>query len=256
MRSHTATASLAALAAAFSAVPAAGQAPWSVAGELQDSDRSTGEGDHRYDEHAVRLEAGQRYRISVESEAFDPVAQLYRAGEDEPVAENDDSGASLNSRISYAPPSGGDFVLRVIGFSADARGAYTAEVAPMPPLPAPIASPGTAVTTSGTWSLWQGELGPADADLDGQHYDDYLIRVEAGQTRYISVDSSSFDPLVQLLLPAARDSVPVETLDGDDDAGAGLNALLAFAPEEAGDYIVRVTSYGQGTGAYRLWVSQ
>ena len=28
----------------------------------------------------LRLEAGQRYRISVNSEAFDPVARLYRAG--------------------------------------------------------------------------------------------------------------------------------------------------------------------------------
>ena len=43
----------------------------------------------------------------------------------------------------------------------------------------------------------------------------------------------------------------------DDDNGVGLNSLLVFEAGEAGDYIIRVTSFGQGsTGAYRLWVSQ
>ena len=257
MRPAFATASFAAIALALPAAPAAAQEPWAQAGALTDADSQTGDEHHRYDDHAIRLEAGRRYRLSVNSEAFDPVARLYRAGEDEPVAENDDWGEGLNSRISYAPPASGDYVLRVAGFSADARGAYTAEVAPLPPLPAPISDPGTPTAVTGTWSLWQGRLAAGDPEQDGKHYHDYLIRVAAGQTRYITLDAQGFDGLIQVLRPADRDSEPLQTIDGDDDTGPGTNPLLGFQPDEAGDYIVRVTSFGEdATGAYRLWISQ
>jgi len=257
MRPAFATVSFAALALAMLAAPAAAQEPWAHSGELTDSDSQTGDEHHRYDDHAVRLEAGRRYRLSVNSEAFDPVARLYRAGEDEPVAENDDSGESLNSRISYAPQASGDYILRVTGFSADARGAYAVEVAPLPPLPAPISDPGTPTTVTGTWSLWQGRLADTDPDRDGKHYHDYLIRVAAGQIRYITLEGQGFDGLIEVLRASDRDSEPLQTIDGDDDSGPGTNPLLGFQPDEAGDYIVRVTSFGEGaTGAYRLWISQ
>lgn len=250
----------AAAMAALLAAPASGQPGseplWSAEGRLDDSDSQEEDG-RRYDEHRLRLEAGRRYRISAGSDDFDTVIRLYRPGEADPVAENDDSGESLNSRINYAPVEAGDYVLRVTSFSEEGRGAYSASLETLPPLPPPSTAPGTPVTVTGTWSLWQGELAASDPDEDGHHYDDYLIRVEPGQTRYISVEAQDFDTLVQVLSAAGRDSDPPEAVDGDDDAGAGLNALLAFAPEEAGDYVVRVTSYGQGdAGAYRLWISQ
>ena len=255
MRKFTAV-SLAALAMAIVAQPAAAQGtgqPWTVSGELTDSD-AQGEEEHRYDDHRIRLEAGQRYRLSVNSDAFDPLARLLRVGQTEPVAENDDHGESLNSRISYSPAEGGDYVLRVTGFAADARGAYTAEVAQLPPLPAPVSQPTQTVPVTGTWALFQGDLAASDPDRDGKNYDDYLIHVAAGQVRYISLEGQGFDALVQVLPAGEREGEPIEQ---DDDTGAGTNSLLAFAPEEAGDYIVRVTSFEQNvTGPYRLWVSQ
>jgi hypothetical protein len=255
MRKFTAT-SLAALAMAFVAQPAAAQSggqPWTVSGELSDAD-AQGEEQHRYDDHRIRLEAGQRYSLSVNSDAFDPVARLLRAGQTEVLAENDDFGDGLNSRIAYTPGASGDYVLRVTGFSADARGAYTAEVAQLPPLPAPISQPGETVPVTGAWSLWRGEITATDPDKDGKHYDDYLIHVAAGQVRYILLEGQGWDTLVQVFRLNDREGEPIEQ---DDDTGAGLNALLAFAPEEPGDYVVRVTSFDEnGTGPYRLWVSQ
>src|SRR6185436_19238640 len=109
MRLHTL--SLAALAAALAA-PAMAQpaAPIHITGELTTSD-TRGEEEHRYDDLRVHLESGQRYRLSVNSEAFDPVAHLYRPGnffnEKTEVAMNDDSDG-LNSRISYTPTESGD----------------------------------------------------------------------------------------------------------------------------------------------------
>lgn len=243
---------------AMHAAPALAQSEtWSGSGRLEDSDAQTGDG-NRYDDHAIRLEAGQRYRISVNSEEFDPVAQLRRAGSPDPVAENDD-GDGLNPRINYTPTESGNYSLRVYGYSSDGRGAYSALVEPLPPAPPPITTPGTPTPVTGTWLLWQGELSTSDGLAGDRHYDDYLVRFEAGQARYISLEAlgGELDPMIQVIRADRRDSDPLEMIDGDDDTGVNVNSLLAFRAEEAGDYVIRVTSYGQGaTGAYRLWVSR
>jgi hypothetical protein len=253
MRIATIAVSLAALAATPALAQGPG-APLNITGELQDSD-AKGDEDHRYDDHRIRLEAGQRYRITVEAEGFDTVARLMREGQEEPVAENDDYGEGLNSRIAYSPTESGDYVLRVMGFAAEARGPYTARVEQAPPLPAPISTAGTAVSTTGTWSLWEGALADTDPDHDGRHYVDYLVHFDAGQRRFISLEAvGDWDPMIEILTAAEREG---DAADQDDDSGVGLNSLLAFQAEEAGDYIVRVTSFGEGsTGRYRLWVSQ
>src|SRR5438045_4702048 len=93
------TASVAAMAFTFMAAPAAAQEPWSVSGEITNSDAG-GDGPH-YDNHMIHLDAGTRYRISVDS-SIDTVARLFRQGSDQPVAENDD-GDGLNPRISFTP---------------------------------------------------------------------------------------------------------------------------------------------------------
>ena len=157
------TASVAAMAFTLIAAPAAAQQPWTVSGEITDSDAG-GTGPH-YDTHTVRLEAGTRYRFSVDSSAFDSVARLYRQGSDQPVAENDD-GEGLNPRLNYTPAEGGDYTLRVLGFGADGRGAYTASLATLPPL-----QPGVPVP----WSA-SGRIEDRDPDsgvgAPGPRYDE------------------------------------------------------------------------------------
>jgi hypothetical protein len=252
MRTILGTASLAVMALA--AFPAAAQTtgqPWTASGELTDGD-AQGEEQRRQDDHPIRLEAGQRYRLSVESEAFDPMARLLRVGVAEPVAENDDF-EGLNSRINYAPTESGDYILRVTAFAAEGRGAYTARVEQQAPLPPPVSQPTSTETVTGTWSVYAGELTETDPDKDGRPYDDYLVTLAPGQTRTISLQAQGFDPVVQVLQVADRDGEPV---DQDDDTGAGFNSLLGFQPETAGDYIVRVISFeGAARGSYRLFVS-
>ena len=258
MRLHTL--SLAALAAALAA-PAMAQTaavPMHVTGALADSDAQSEE-HHRYDDIRVHLEAGQRYRLSVDSEAFDPVAHLYRPGDvftdESQVAMNDDSDG-LNSRISYAPTESGDYTLRVTGFAAEARGAYTADAAILPPLAPPITTPGTPTAVNGTWLLWEGELSATDEESGSQYHDDYLIHLDAHQIRYISLEGIGFDALVQIIRPADRGSDSPEVIDSDDDSGVGLNSLMAFSPDEGGDYIVRVSGLGDhAKGRYRLWIT-
>jgi stress-induced morphogen len=232
------TVSIAATAIVFLAAPAWAQAPWSGSGELTDND-SVGDGQHRYDDHPIRLEAGQRYRIAVNSEAFDPVARLYRAGEREPVAENDDS-SGLNPRISYAPAASGDFVLRVTAFAAEGRGAYTAGVAALPPLP-----PGAAVPWSVSGRIDDGDS--ADDDSEAHRYDEHVLRLEAGRRYRISVSSDAFDTVARLYRPGTEEQVAE-----NDDSGGTLNSLISYRPGESGDYVLRVSPLaGNGRGAYR-----
>lgn len=250
---HVIAASLAVVAAALAA-PSFAQPTeiWSTQGRIEDSDSQDAD-QFRYDDHLIRLEAGRRYRIHAASEDFDTYLQLYRAGGSDPLAENDDY-EGLNSRISFTPEEAGEYRVRVRSYSPEGRGAYTASAEAMPPLPAPVSTPDSTVDSSGSWALWQRDLASTDPDLEGRHFDDYLITMAAGQTRWISVDSTVIDPMVAILPGSDPEADPI---DLDDDAGPGVNALLGFQAEEAGSYIVRVTSYGQGeTGAYRLWVSR
>jgi hypothetical protein len=243
------------LAAAFAA-PAAAQAPWTAEGRLQNGDDQ--DGDHRlYDIHALLLGAGTRYRVSVESPqegGFDTVLQLLRPGSTAPLAENDDAGGTLNSRLAFTPDRSGEYLIRVHSFNPEGRGPYTVRVEPLPPLPPPIsAAPSATATTS--WRIWDGALGADDPDNDGHHYDDYLVHLGAGQ-HLIGLDATGpepFDTLVQLFRPQTREGDP---LDADDDGGRDLNSLLIFEASEAGDYIVRVTSFGDNAaGPYRLRIS-
>ena len=247
------------LAGAASPAPAqpSPDTPWTAEGRLEDGDSVDPDGEHRFDDFGFRLEAGRRYRISASSDDFDTLIRLFHAGSSDPAAENDDAGGSLDSQLVFVPPRTDSYVLHVTSFTADGRGAYAARIEMLPPLRPPVSTPGTPVAASGTWSLWQGELGPADPDEDGRHYDDYLVRLEAGRTHWISLEAPGFDPVVQVLQAAGGTADPAAPVDGDDDAGVGFNALLAFTVEETGDYVVRVASYEQGeSGAYRLWISR
>lgn len=247
-----AAASFAFLAGGAAAQPAPDQ-PWSVQGRIEDSDRQDDES-HRYDAHPLRLEAGRRYRISASSEDFDTLIRLYRAGEDVPVAENDDFDVEqgLNSRLSYSPPDSGDYVLRVLSYAEDGRGAYTASAETLPPLPPP-SSERPSSRPRLRFQVWDGELSESDPDRDGSVFDDYLVHMRAGETRVISAESASFDPMVWVMRADNREG---DAIDADDDTGPGLDSLLGFRAEEEADYVVRVTSYGSGgRGAYRLRVS-
>ena len=228
---------IAAPASAQDTAPASAQQAWTVSGEITDSD--PGGREPHYDNHTIRLEAGQRYLISVDSTAFDAVAQLYRAGTAEPVAQNDD-GSGLNPRIRYTATESGDYTLRVLGFSAEARGAYTATLASLPPL-----QPGVPVPWSASGRIETSD--PATAGDDGYHYDEYTLRLEAGRRYILRVQASDFDPIARLY-PAGEDNAVAE----NDDDGDGLNSRISFAPETSGDYTLRVAPLaGDGRGSYR-----
>ncbi|WP_188055865.1 PPC domain-containing protein [Sphingosinithalassobacter sp. CS137] len=237
----------------FATVPAQAQTqgtPWTVEGALADEDATDSDG-RRYDDHAVTLEAGQRYRLSLDAEDFDTLLKLYRTTDADPVAENDDAGGSLNSALTFVPEESGTYTLRATSFDAEGRGGYTATVATLAPLPAPVTQPIGSETM--TWQIYTGALTANDPAEQG-YFDDYLVSLAAGETVWIHLTADNYDTMVQVF-PADRRSG--EPLASDDDSGGELNSLLIFTPETSGDYIVRSTSFEEGaTGAYRLRVGK
>ena len=228
----------------FAAAPGLAQVPWTVEGQLQNGDDRDSE-QRFYDVHPVLLVAGQRYRISVVSPegGFDTTLQLLRPGSLEPLAQNDDDGSSLNSRLAFTPDRSGVYLVRVSSFSPSVRGAYTARVEAQPPLPPPIATAPTATATT-SWRIWDGALGEGDPDSDGRRFDDYLIHLSGGV--------EPFDTLLQIFPAGAREGEPIAS---DDDGGRNLNSMLVFEAEREGDYVVRATSFGNAAaGPYRLRV--
>lgn len=235
--------------ALLAATPAAAQAqpaPNVIQGNIQVCEAARGE-------HRVNLEAGRRYSISASSDAFDTYLRLLPPGSEEPVAENDDSGDSLNSRINFTPPTSGEYVVRVSSYSPGGTGAYSLRVEPAAPLPALVTRPTR--TERGQWRIYQGSLSATDPADNERRYDDYELRLGAGETAMIHVTGEGdLDSQIMIYSADGRGGDPITT---DDDGGGGVNPFVFFAPEEAGTYVVRVTSFGPNeTGNYRLRISQ
>lgn len=204
-------------------------------------------------EHRVQLQSGQRYNITATSEAFDTYIRLLRPGSEDVIAEDDDSGGNTNARLVYAPTQSGEYIVRVSSFAPGGTGDYALSVTPAAPLPALVTRPTR--TERGQWTVFQGELSNNDAVESGKRYDDYELRLAAGETAMIHVQAAAgSDTMLQIFKADQRGVTP---LASDDDGGGGTNPFLFFAPEEAGTYVVRVIGFAEDTrGTYRLRISR
>lgn len=87
---------------------------------------------------------------------------------------------------------------------------------------------------------------------DNSFYEEYALRLTAGQGVVITLNSSAFDAFVQIGRGRGAD---YEVLNADDDGGGETNARLRFRADEAGTYIVRANTLNEGeTGAYTIAV--
>lgn len=95
-----------------------------------------------YEDWRLPLRQGEAVRIDLvaiaatpEDEPFDTYLELRRPGAGEPLAVNDDQPDSLNSRIDFAAPATGDYIVRVRPLLEDDSGGYTLRIGAMrPPL--------------------------------------------------------------------------------------------------------------------------
>jgi hypothetical protein len=267
-----------------------------VVGTIQAGQQAQGvlsQADARYDgkpfqAYNFACVAGQAFQMDVTSSwdnyalVFDPMGNV--------VARDDDSGGSLNARVTYTCLTTGTYRLAVTAFSSSTTGgAYTMQVTsmagptqpmiqPAPPViqpaqpliqpaqpliqPAPgvtlpqptitggIAAPGQ-VATIAYGQMMQGRLEQGDQTMnDGTFADVWTFQGNAGQTVTVDVMSDEFDAYCQLLDAAGN------RLGEDDDSGGNLNARLTVALPASGQYQIVVNNFGdtRRTGLYRVWL--
>ncbi|MDX1995303.1 MAG: PPC domain-containing protein [bacterium] len=214
---------------------------------------------------AFEATAGQIASISLESNAFDPYVLLEGPG-GEVIAEDDDSGDSLNSLLVTELPENGTYTIVITSFSAIvsdgedfATGDFTltlteeSEPRPIDPTTEPTeptepveAVDGGAIAVGDTV---EGTLTEAAPSIN------YTFEGQAGELVTITMISEDFDTYLILFdggTEVARD---------DDSAGNLDSRIGPIALPESGTYTILATSFGietsgsPGTGSFTLSVT-
>jgi hypothetical protein len=216
----------------------------SASGELSPLDNQRRSGKY---EDVYRFEGrrGQRLSIELTSDDFDSYLLLNGPG-GYAMSNDDGEGMELGSRLIVELPADGTYRVSATSFAPGAMGAYEIKAAlaganakldqPLPSEPIQIGA-----TVDGR--LESGESGTRDKIQDR-----YRLTAQRGERVRINVASADFDTLLTLQLPDG-------TLLSNDDHGeeTSTNSRLETVLAEAGEYVVSVTSYGEGeTGKYRL----
>lgn len=164
------------------------------------------ENDYYLDAYRISGNAGDRVAITMRSEAFDSYLEVGRMVDDvfEAVAYDDDGAGELNSRLAFTFPESGDYIVRARTFAANTTGAYSIDVAtlpPPPPPPAPIAIQ-IGQTVQGSFTEDSPSYGADDPMLgfgpDGRHYALYTLTGSAGQSATVTLRSTDFDSYLEI----------------------------------------------------------
>lgn len=217
-----------------------------INGELGGRDAETEDG-QRYDAFTFRARAGERFAVSLDSSAFDPVVRVGRGGRGEftELAMNDDGADSgLNSRLTFTAPENGEYLIRVTPLSGAGEGAYTLGLAEGPePAAAQDIEIGATVEGRLTETDGKSENGvPADA---------YRFSGREGQRIRIDMSSSDFDTYLQLF-----DENRSSLAEDDDGAPEGTDSRLNFTLPSTGTYVLEARAFANATGDYSLSITE
>ncbi|MDX2274239.1 MAG: PPC domain-containing protein [Hyphomonadaceae bacterium] len=198
------------------------------------------------DWYRINFTEGQAVRLSLTSaEGDDALADPYlvmHGPDGAELAQDDDGGEGLNSRLEFAAPSAGAYYLEVRGFDVEtAQGRYVIMLTP-----GEIGdNPESAESVSANAEPFQSTIGAA-GDVDW-----FALDMIEGRPYRINVEGAdgSFDPMVRLIDSAG------EEIATDDDGGPGLNAYLSYTSVAGGMYYVAVSGFGDSTGMYGVRVS-
>jgi thiol-disulfide isomerase/thioredoxin len=192
------------------------------------------------------FEKGKAYEIGLMSTDFD--AFLYLIGPDgSKLAEDDDSGGSLNSRIHWNATITGKYRILATSLSGNDAGNFTLKVAETGVAKAVAVQP---LKLARGKASAEGRLAANAPRFQGKSSQPYDVQLEAGKKYQIDMMSDDFDSYLYLLDKAGN------ILMQDDDGGDNLNSRLVFAAKESGNYrLVAAALGGIGNGNYTLTIA-
>jgi hypothetical protein len=245
-----------------------------VEGELTESDA---EGDEGFEDHYVfsgrRGDVVTFFAESDEIDTYLSFGTMDDGGFSE-IGADDDGGEGTNSQLVAELDEAREYHVVVRSFSGDDVGPYTLRVQEGAAEPVEdeefddeemdddAVYEETDFTTEGSLigrvtagRDVRGTLGGPGAEDDGDvlYYHDYTYRAAAGEQLTIRVSSEEIDSYVSIGRGTGDD---FQLIWEDDDGGEDLDAELEYEVEEAGEYVIRVTSAVPQTGGYVLRVDR
>lgn len=206
------------------------------------------EGDWR---HAGR--AGETITLDLRSSEFDPFLTLYSLSGERVtrVAQDDNGGGGLNSRIVYRIPADGEYIARAERRQPGRSGSYTLS------LRSTARSSRLGARAEGNRRIpanaaVPGELDDSDPKMhDGTPYELWTYVGRAGETIRITLRSGDFDAFVSI---GTLTNGVFAALESADDGAGGTNSRLDFTLPFAGEYSIRANSLSpqRPTGDYIL----
>jgi hypothetical protein len=219
-----------------------------VEGQIAEGDATAADDAYRHDDYLVRARAGQRLEAILRAPEFDAYLEIFRQGEVEPFASDDDGlGEGTDARLRFTTDGDGTYVLRARTLAGVEGGAYILTLNERPPAVRPPRP-----TNVRIGQTIEGALTTRDPESeDGAPYDAYAFRAREGERFAIDLVSEAFDPVVRV--GRMQGSTFNELAMNDDTPETGLNSRLIFTAPDAGDYVIRATPLNAGgTGSYTL----
>ncbi len=172
---------------------------------------------------------------------LDPIVTVTDAASGEVIAEDDDGGGELNSRVRIRGESGRRIVISVDSFDATwvAAGETYGGTFDLRLSTSAFVAPQTRRVTYGS-----RETGSINGEPNL-----FTFQANAGDMIQVALLSEGeLDPYLEL------QDTNGEAIAFDDDGGNGLNSLLTHVFDTAGTYTIAATGFAESTGEYTLRV--
>lgn len=219
----------------------------SVSGELTDND-GVSEDERIFDEYDIQTRAGQRLAVTLRSDVYDTLVEIYRQQSDRSwsmVTSDDDSAGDLDSR-AILTAEGGVYRIRATSYGMGELGTYVLSTRDLgqPARPRPIRL-GRSV---------DGALTESDALAETEaRYDSYGFSLEEGERAQFIARSDAFDTFLVVTQPDGAGGFTYLAYDDDGLGDGTTNSRAVFTAEATGDYELWVLPLDPAVlGAYSL----
>ena len=195
-----------------------------------------GDDDRYYDRYLLPVKNGERIVVSMGGEKLDTYLKLVLP--DGRTLENDDS-AGGNAIVRFTALSAGNAVIEAASYGSEETGTYTISAEALAkPVQIEVGMP------------VQGTLSDADQMIANEPQDSFLLSGKAGENVVINLQSTDFDPSLQV---EDQDGVLQEN---DDIGDNNLNSQLEYQFKADGTLLLFVWGVDKDSrGSYELSVT-
>ena len=209
-------------------------------------------GDADWVRFTVAAGATLRFETSNLQSSADTIVRLYGTNGTSVLAEDDDTGAGLGSRLDYTFTTAGNYFVRVVQYNEAVFGDNTGYTLTLTTTTSTgdAFEPDNSTTTARTIAVGAVHTGHTYGEAGDNDWKSFTATANAAYV--ISTENLLFSSDTYLLLYRLDGATPV-LLAADDDSGSGLGSRIEWVAPAAGTYYIRSrhyssTVFGPNTG--------